>query len=90
MVVVLQYTLPNSMLALWILVAFLAYERGSRGWMVAGLVLATLTRPQGFIFTLLLMEACCMTEFIVLVLPFRFAIQCIARLQAGAYGSGRH
>ncbi|NUP97902.1 MAG: hypothetical protein HUU28_17230, partial [Planctomycetaceae bacterium] len=47
--------LETSMLALWILIAFLAYERGARGWMTAGLVLATLTRPQGFVFVLLLL-----------------------------------
>ncbi len=47
--------LETSMLALWILVAFLAYERGSRVWMTVGLVLATLTRPQGFVFALLLL-----------------------------------
>jgi len=47
--------LETSLLALWILVALLAYERGRPRTMAIGLMLAGLTRPQGFVFALLLL-----------------------------------
>ncbi|MBM3991360.1 MAG: hypothetical protein FJ298_10200 [Planctomycetes bacterium] len=48
--------LETSLLALWILVALLAYERRSPRTMAIALMLAVLTRPQGFVFTLLLLS----------------------------------
>jgi hypothetical protein len=47
--------LETSLLSLWILVALLAYERGSPRWTAIGLSLAALTRPQGLVFALLLL-----------------------------------
>ncbi len=47
--------LETSLLALWILVALLAYERGRPRTMAVGLILAALTRPQGLVFALLLL-----------------------------------
>lgn len=45
----------TSLLALSITAAFLAYERGNRLVLSLALIVATLTRPQGFLFVLVLL-----------------------------------